>query len=274
MESPVDRANVWLPLLQELSRTEPTWLVWKNVDSALHAEGDIDSAASPDAWGLLTDVFLQWVDGRDLWPAIECRHIPGGLNLVAAPDREPTLLEVSIKENKVWRGSTLFHLSDLLSLAEDDERGFRRLRPGAEGVFKLLLNGTRWSGAPNAKGLRDKQVRRLLAMDPDGARRAAELFGPLESRVVALANATAAGDWNRFAALSIEAYALSRALAHPSVTARRAHFRTRSSHTCPVLDVLLGTARRPPTDRRSWLEDVCRSHVVHSDPASLERTTV
>ena len=157
-----DRTQLWLPLLQRLSEVCPSWLVWKNADSAFTGTGDIDSAAPDGEWQNIEREFRAWATQQEIGPAIVCRHIPGGLNLVAVPMDGSTLLEVGVKANKLWRGSILFVLDDLLPLVEWDQRGFRRVRPGAEGLFKLLLNGVRWDGNPNQDGLVSKHVIELL----------------------------------------------------------------------------------------------------------------
>jgi len=51
--APGQRRELWLDLLRRLTATSPTWLVWKNVESALDGEGDIDSAAAPADWDAL-----------------------------------------------------------------------------------------------------------------------------------------------------------------------------------------------------------------------------
>ena len=123
--------------------------------------------------------FLAWARELNLLPVALCRHIPGGRNLIAAPVGSKTFLELSIKHDKAFRGSTLFVLDDLLAMSEMDERGFRKLRAGAEGLLKLVLNGSKWLGRPNVEGLKAKHVRELLVSDPDGV---ASLFGRVRPR--------------------------------------------------------------------------------------------
>ena len=79
----------------------------------------------------------------------------------------------------MFRGSTLFVLEQLQPLTMMDDRGFRRVRPGAEGLLKLVLNGSRWGGRPNMEGLHTKHVVELLEQDPEGSELAAE---PVRSR--------------------------------------------------------------------------------------------
>lgn len=255
-----DRERLWLPLLCSLTAEEPSWLVWKNVDSALHGVGDIDSAAAPESWPMVVSVFEKWVGENQLLPTIACRHIPGGLNLVTAKPGERSLLELSVKNTKAWRGSTLFGLNDLQALAEQDPRGFRRLRPGGEGVFKLLLNGVRWGGRPNWSGLHAKKVPELLQTDPAGVAMAAALFDDRRNDVLSLADAVVAGRWDPAAAGRIERAALRETLLHPQSSWGRLRFRVVTVRSCPVLKALLLHERLRPCDERQWLDAVRQAH--------------
>lgn len=258
--APGDRSALWLPLLRGLTAASPFWVVWKNVDSAFGGTGDIDAAAPEADWPIIEREFRRWAAEQDLGPVIVCRHIPGGLNLIAVPPAMPTLLELGVKARRIWRGATLFVLDDLKPLMVLDPRGFRRIRPGAEGLFKLLLNGTRWTGSPNEEQLRIKHVAELLRLDPEGARMAAFLFRPAQRVVLRAAERAADGDWDRGAILTIQALALLRALRSPSVAAKRARFRLRAKATCPVVSTLLRDHRRIPDDREGWLRRVAIDH--------------
>jgi hypothetical protein len=258
-----DRTSLWLPLLQRLTEVSPSWVVWKNVDAALAGSGDIDAAAPETDWPLMEREFRRWAVEHELGPVIVCRHIPGGLNLVAVPPGMPTLLELGVKARRIWRGATLFVLEDLKPLMVLDPRGFRRLRPGAEGLFKLLLNGTRWDGAPNRDSLRAKRVGELLRDDPEGARLAAHLLGPARAAVLRAAHRAATGDWDRGALLVVEGWTLLRALGSPGVVVKRARFRLRTRTSCPVIATLLHDHRRIPDDREAWLRRVAASHPVY-----------
>ena len=257
-----DRASLWLPLLRRLTDASPSWVVWKNVDAALTGTGDIDAAAPESDWPIIEQEFRRWAAEHALGPVVVCHHIPGGLNLVAVPPTMTTLLEVGVKARRIWRGATLFVLDDLKPLMVLDARGFRRIRPGAEGVFKLLLNGTRWDGSPNRDSLRIKRVSELLREDPVGVRMAAELFGPARDTVVRAAQRAAVGEWDRRAILAVEGWALLRALRSPVVAAKRVRFRLRAKTTCPVISTLLRDHRRIPDDRETWLRLVAASHPV------------
>src|SRR5450756_1554664 len=139
-----DRSALWLPLLRRLTTATATWAIWKNADSALAGPGDIDAAATISEWDDVEQEFVRWAAALDLGLVVSCRHIPGGRNLIAVPEELSAFLELSIKHDKTYHGSSLFVVEDLAPLVEMDTRGFRRVRAGAEGVFKLVLNGAKW----------------------------------------------------------------------------------------------------------------------------------
>lgn len=258
-----DRTDLWLPLLRRLTDDIPMWCVWKNAESAFTGTGDIDAAAPDETWPTIETRFTEWARERDLGPVVVCRHIPGGLNLVAVPDDASTLLEVGTKARRVWRGGTLFVLDDLVPLFVTDPRGFRTVRPGAEGLFKLALNGLRWDGTANEEGLRVKRVRELLAADPEGVEQAARIvFGRGADAAITGARAAAAGGWDRRAMLAVQNRGLAQALSEPQVLARRVRFRLSGRQRCPVVHVLLEHGRVIPDDRRAWLREVAVDHEV------------
>jgi hypothetical protein len=259
------RAAVWLPLLRRLSDVSVAWVAWKNVDSALDGFGDVDSAAPREEWPLLADEFSSWAFASGLGPVVLCPHAPNLLHLIALRDDEP-FFELDLVGRKVFLGCTLFLPEDLRAVAEMDERGFRRVRPGAEGLIKLVGNGALRNGLPNVSGLRSKRIPELLAADPEGVRLAAPLFGPAEQSVLILAGAVVRGSWDRRAMLSLEAWFLARALKEPRSVAARLRFR-RARRSCPVLRAVF-SGRAIPGDVTSWITDVQRTHAVrHAVPA-------
>jgi hypothetical protein len=268
-----DRTDLWLPLLRRLTALAPRWLVWKNAESAFEGTGDIDAAAPTLDWPVIEAEFRRWATERGVGPVVVCRHIPGGLNLIALPPSSPTFLEMGIKARRIWRGSTLFVLEDLLPMAFVDARGFRRLRPGAEGFFKLLLNGTRRDGRANEAGMRAKHVRELLRADPEGVRQAARLLGPARRAAVIGASRAAEGGWDRRAMLAVEGWALLRALGEPRVSLPRLQFRLRGRASCPVVAAILGQGRRIPADRDAWLRRLAEDHVIYAESIVAEPST-
>lgn len=261
-----DRTSLWLPLLQELSRRSSSWLIYKNADSALHGVGDVDSTASPDDWDTITGVFRSWA--RDLGPSAVCSHIPGGLNLIAVPTTMTHVLEIGLKQQKSYRGSILFEWDQLMPLATWDDRGFRELRPGAEALLKLILNGINRDSSKNVVGIESKAVVEGLEIDFVGAVLAAEslLSGRASAAAVDLAESLVEGGWQRGAARSIQISAYSKALLKPRWALQRARFRGKASSACPITEVLLGNHRVIPDQRSLWWSRVVDTHRDTADP--------
>ena len=253
------RAERWLPLLRCMTETFPRWAVWKNVESALTGHGDVDSFAPSSDWAAIERVWLEWLRAEKLGPAIVCRHVPQGPHFVTL-DESPYLLQFDVKVRGTFRGSTLIDVDSLLALAELDERGFRRIRPGAEGVLKLLYNGMRLGGRPDAGGLAAKGVVELLRRDPEGAREAARrLLGPARRPMLRAVEALLAGGWDRRSLVLVEAWTAVRSVAEPHVAASRLWFGAVLKKRCPVLQVIRQHDRRIPDDREAWLAHVART---------------
>ena len=156
-----------------------------------------------------------------------------------------------------------YRATDFRPLMELDPRGFRRLRPGAEGLMKLVIQGFSWTGAPNGTALRDKRVIELIQSDQAGARAAARLFGVARPVVLAAANSAIRGGWNRPALLLLEARQLARGLLAPRAVVRRARFRLVGKRECAIVRVLFDDDRRLPDDREAWLNEVRANHVMY-----------
>lgn len=248
--------------MRELTASAPTWFVYKNANSALYGTGDIDSAARPEDVGTITAITRAWARDNELLPLIHCHHFPSGRNFVAAPPDERLSWEVSVKQSKVFRGGTLFTVDGLLPMTEMSSLGFRALRPGAEGVLKLLSNGSRWGGRVNAAGLEAKHVRELLVQDPEGVAAAARMYGSAEGAVVRLAAAVSAGRWSWPASMTVELRQLGLAAAHPAATSRRARFRLVEERRCELIDLIHNRGRIVPEDRAAWLERIATTHAV------------
>ncbi len=258
-----DRETIWLPLLQQLTEASPSWTVWKNVDSALHREGDVDAAAPRQQWASLQQRFRTWAHQSELGPVVICRHIPGGINMVALAAENEPFFELGMKDRRIWRGATLFRATDLAGLVRLDHRGFRTVRGGAEGLFKLLLNGIRRGGAPDESALEKKGVPDLLRTDPEGVVLAARLLGPARAAGVRAAAAAAEGDWDRRAVAIVEAWFLSKAFTQPHVSLPRAYFKLRGRHQCPVASAILSEDRRISGDPVAWARSASRDHLVY-----------
>ena len=257
-----ERAALWLPLLRALSDDVEDWTVWKNADSALYGIGDVDSAAPRQVWPQLARTVRRWALEQGIGPVILCAHIPRTLNLLTVAPDGASLLQLEVKGGATFRGSVQFHAEDVLALSLIDERGFRRLRDGAEGVLKLLNNGMSRGGTQDAEGLRAKNVAELLRSDPEGVAAMAQRFGPARGALLAGVDAVLDGSWNRPAMVQVEAWALAKAVVSPHVVAERAWFRAYRKRTCPVLQVVYRADRKVQGDVDAWLDEVRRSHAV------------
>lgn len=247
----------WLPLLRELTASVPEWGVWKNADSALAGTGDVDSAAPPRCWPAIRAAFAEWASAQGLGPVVACPHVPEGLFLLALDRERGRVLELDVAGSQPLRGHALFHAGQLGPLMTIDPLGFRRLRPGAEGLLLLLLSGLRHRGRQNADGIASRGIAALLERDPEGVREAAQLLGSARRPVLRLADAVRAGGWSRTAALAVEARC---ALLSPPSLAARARYRLLRTR-CPVNAVIRG-GRRLPADVDAWLDEVRAGHEV------------
>src|SRR5450759_2355838 len=77
------RSAAWIDLLRAATDAAPTWLVYKNVESALTGTGDIDAVASSHDFPAISTVVLSWAERFQLWPVFVCNHFPAGPNFVA-----------------------------------------------------------------------------------------------------------------------------------------------------------------------------------------------
>lgn len=269
----IDRSRAWLPLLRRLTERAPTWTAMKGIESALAGTGDVDSVAPTEEWAIVVREFRDWAEEYRLGPVVVCPHAPHLLHLIALDPQEAVFYELDVNRRKIFLGSTLFTPRDLFGLSLLDERGFRRLRPGAEGLFKLVQNGAKRGGRPDWNGIRRKRVIELLRADPVGVQEGARLFGAGRFPVLALAASLMRGRWNRVAMLAVEASSLARALLEPSGTAARIRFRL-ARKRCPVLRTVFEGERRVPKDRVAWLEEVSRSHTIYAAGAATRGTSV
>lgn len=264
--TPVDRTELWLGLVRRLTEAFPAWSTWKNTDSAFAGTGDIDSLAPPALWPEIEATFFDWCREQGFGPAISCPHVLMGPHLVAIQPDSPYILQLDVKERVTFRGSTLVDARALLDLAVMDERGFRRARKGADGVFRLLSNGARRGGRMNEEGMRVKRVRELLAADREGAVLAARRFGPAAGALMRGVDAAIEGGWDDAAMRTVERWALLRGLAEPGVAVRRVVFARRWKHGCPVLRIIRENGRLVPDDLEGWLSEVEQNHrIVHTE---------
>ena len=255
----------WLPLLRRLTEVSPEWAVWKNADRALTVSGDIDSISPPSDRFLLLGEFSRWAEHYAMGPIFVCRHLPGSVLGVAVRERRE-LVELQLCEEAIFRGSPLFTANDVTTLVEMDSRGFRRLRPGAEGLLLLFHNGLKHGGRPALDGVKAERLVRLLKSDPAGAAAATMLFGTVQSSAARLTEAVLSGNWDRRAALRVELWSLARARKNPSLLAERTLYRLRGSRYCPLLPVLR-TGRVIGTDVDRLTRRAYQTHEAVDDVA-------
>jgi hypothetical protein len=256
-----DATPSWLPLLRRLTLVEPAWGVWKNADRALRGEGDVDSVAPRDAWAMVIDEFRCWARQSQVGPVIVCDHAPETLVLVGCAGLAPTrLLQFDVYET----AARVADASTLSSVMEGDAEGFRRLRPGAEGLL-LLLGAARRGGRPPRNDHELERIERLLLEDPDGVRLAASRLGVVGPPALAGATAVAASRWDRRSMLLVELAYLVRALRDPRPRLRWLSFVLSGRRTCPLLRTL-ADGRVVRGDLGSWLAEVGQTHRIY-DPA-------
>jgi hypothetical protein len=257
-----DLVALWLPLLRRLTDRLPLWGLWKNADAALAGSGDFDSTAPKSDWDAIMGEVRAWAGENRLGPITTCRHVRGVLFILVLDQTHRTFLELDVNDRKYFRGWTMFRPPDLAPFMEIDERGFRRVNRGMEGVILLVQNGLRWGGRPHPAGMSKRRIAEVLAEDPDGVRRAAVLFGAARPPLVAGAEAVASGRWNRAAMLLVEAWAVLHALAAPGILLGRLWSRP-VKRRCPLLRTIFLDDRRFPDDVQDWLRQVGRSHPVY-----------
>lgn len=236
--------------------------MWKNVESAFAGTGDVDSFAPPSDWPAIQETFIAWAGQAGLGPVLICRHIPQGPHFITVQDGSPYIVQLDVKERGTFRGSTLIDAWSLLPLARVDEQGIRRIRPGAEGVIKLCMNGVMRGGRPNTQGLRDKRVAELLEEDSEGVLAASELLGVARGALLRGAAAVIRGEWDRRAMATVEAWCSVRAIAEPSVAASRWWFLNVVAKRCEVIDLIRSHDRRIEGDPYAWLESVSEDHTI------------
>jgi hypothetical protein len=244
-----------LSLLRRLSDLDAGWLVWKNGDSAVNGTGDIDSAAPLEARRGIVGAFRAWAAGAGLGPTIVCEHAPRLLILVACIESRPSrLFQLDVYDSVAGVAPA----SALTIAADADPDGYRRLRPGAEGLLRLVAAVERPGRRPRSTTELER-IRELLRGDLDGAEMLAAALGRVGARALSGARAVASGSWDYRAMLLLELALLERAACDPRPRAAWLRFRLGRGSRCPVL-AALAAGRVMPGDREAWLADVARQH--------------
>ena len=247
-------------MLRRLTHIDRSWCVWKNADDAVAGLGDVDSAAPWASWPRITDEFRRWAAESGAGPVIVCEHAPGSLVLVVcAPEDRARLLQLDVYQ-KVGR---VVAAEALPPVAELDARGFRRVRPGAEGVL-LLLAAARRGGRPPRQPELLARVAGLVRSDPAGAEAAADLLGSGRAPGRGAARAVAEGRWPYGAMAALELVYALQAARRPQERLRWLRFRLGGRQRCPVL-AALANDRSISGDVDRWLADVSSNHRIYND---------
>ena len=255
----MDDVPHWLALARGLSEVAPSWVACKSVGGAPTESSDLASTVHAEEWDALTHEFRRWAAATRLGPIVVCTHEPHVLHLIAL-DGPLRFFLLSLTARRVVRGATLFVPETLRPVVELDAWGFRRTRPGAEGVI-LLLDAVAHDGVePDWRSLRARDVGGLVARDRIGVRETARLLlGPVDRAMVQLAEAVEGGRWDRRALASLQRWCVARSLVEPAIMAT--WMRHRFIRPCAVLDAI-AAGRRVPGDRRVWLDEVAADHAV------------
>jgi len=250
----------WLPLLRRLTEACPTWLAWKNVDSALAGHGDIDSAIAEEEIPQAVELFTNWASNLECRHVFLCSHL-GFKRLVFGVLPDGVLLELDLGLLMTFRGAIVWRAHELLPLSILDRRRFRRLRPGAEAALLLMFNGVQHGGRPDWKAIRAKEIPERLSADPQGYLLVARsLLGNRGFFLSRLARAVSHGRWDRPAALGLEAVSLMAAPGGRGIV-RRLGIRARRGRVCALTSAALN-GRHVRGDLEYWLKEAEIEHEV------------
>lgn len=255
----MDDVPHWLALARGLSEVAPGWVACKSVGGAPTESSDLPSAAPVEDWDALTEEFRRWAAANRLGPLVVCTHEPHVMHVLAL-DGPLRFFVLSLKARRVVRGATLFVPETLRPVVELDAWGFRRTRPGAEGVI-LLLDAVAQDGVePDWQSLRARNVGGLVSRDRNGVRETARLLlGPVDRAMVQLAEAVEGGRWDRRALSNLQRWCVARSLVEPAIMAT--WMRHRFIRPCAVLDAM-AAGRRVPGGRQAWWDAVTADHSV------------
>jgi thymidylate kinase len=263
-----DSATLLLPLLQELSALSPDSAVWKNVDSGLSGSGDVDFVAPKRSWPAAETLFRSWARGCELGPVIVCRHMPDTMFLIAVDRARNDFIQLDVRSRMTFRGSTVFVPSDLGSCFELDERGFRRLRPGAEGLLKLVISGIAPGGRPRERAIVKEDVVQLLSGDSQGLIAGAALCAPVGKAVRSGAQALVEGGWNRRAMATVEAWFVVKGVTEPRTAWRRVRAK-QAKERCELIQTSIKSSRRIPGNVNDWVTRVGQDHTTFAATSVL-----
>jgi len=257
--SAAQRGLLWLPLLQRLTVISQTSVVWKNASSALAGHGDLDVIAPRPDWSAIEAEFHRWVAAAGLQPVAVCRHVPGSMFLLAVDPERSAFFELDIKARGTFRGTTIFEATDLQPLCELDTLGFRRLRPGTEGLLKLIMNGTTDDGRLDSRRVDRERIVELLRDDRAGAHYASLLFGSAAAQVLDLVTDFLQEEWTPSRMLALRKRLRLALLFEPATLAQRVWWRVGPDRECRGIKALIKEGTLVPGDLTS-LQQIVRAH--------------
>ena len=231
---------MWSDLAVLLSRASESIVVWKAAQG-IDNGGDLDVAAPKAAWPAAERVFDAWAAERRLAATIACDHVVGVRILVGCGGAAGArLYQVDLVDGLIVHGVPAWTASQLLTCAVV-VGGARQLRPGAEGVARVLSDR------------RDETGVALVGSDPVGAEALARVLS-LRGRL-----ALRDGGLHRTA---LELTLMARALGSPRLVLR-ARATNGARRTCPVLQAL-GSNRTVPDRLPDWLSRTSRDHEINA----------
>jgi hypothetical protein len=258
--NPASEVSPRLRLMRELTRTFPSWAVWKNLKRTIEGKGDIDAVAPASSWNDVGQAFQAWAFSERFRGVIECRHVPGVLLLMALSPEGPAISELDLCDSFYWRAGRLTTAARVVPLFARDASEIRRFRHGAEGLFLLLFNGVKRGGRQDVRAIRRNHVIELIRSDPEGAHEAAStLSGGVGRPAMKLALAAQDEDWSRVSAFAAEARAVLNGVREPRDLVGRFSFRAGANRTCPVIAATRG-GRRDEEDVERWLNTPTEFH--------------
>jgi len=174
----------WDALAAEATAAAPSFVVWKE-------GGDLDALAAERDRAAIASVVDRWAADEGCTAVVRCTHVPGRLVLVAVAG--DALLQVDLVTFRPAGVGSWFDADSVASAAHVDERGVRRLAPGARALLRALDD----PGDAEARELLDDEARALAhRLARPLALRAAR--GSSAARLLGAAWPTRARSWRRY----------------------------------------------------------------------------
>jgi hypothetical protein len=235
----------------------PGFAVWKHAKKSLRGEGDVDAILPRRERQAALAAFQAWAERSGDVAVVVCDHVPASTIAVGVgPTGE--LEQLDLIHAFVLHAAALVGAERLDAVATTGADGDRMLRPGAEGLLRLLREELRAGG--RALAADPVEVRELLVVDGPGLEATAALLGAAGPHASRLARAVVGGRWSKKAVLAIELAMLTRAVRDPHLVAACLRFDMRGRR-CLVIDALRG-GRRLSAPPSAWLERVRATHLV------------